>query len=434
MRVSVHHAFLVLLLAAVAPRAFSQVESQQPARIGRPQAFYFDALNFAQSDAFGLASRVDIYVQIPFDIITFIRKSDGYTGAYTLSAIINDEDGARIKEESWTRKVERTSLEGTTDPQTSDVTQKSIPLEPGSYIIEILFEDKESSTEFRSTKKIDVRKFDPNIFAMSDMMMVGSVDESGPKRRIAPHLNPNIAALTDGFTLFYEVYNPFTIASVGIEYKITRRKTTVTSTRMRQAVRQGVNTFLTRVAGPVLGVGAYELELIVTRPDDSTVVLARSSRSFVVEWLSGGTPLTITDLDEAVEQLRYFAKGDELDNIKDAPDDAERRKRFDAFWERNNPTPGSPTNRAMIEYYTRVSYANERFGHYIPGWKTDRGMVYIIYGPPSAVDRHPLDVETKPYEVWEYYDINRRFVFIDESGFGDYRLLYPIWDERNRMR
>jgi hypothetical protein len=45
-----------------------------------------------------------------------------------------------------------------------------------------------------------------------------------------------------------------------------------------------------------------------------------------------------------------------------------------------------------------------------------------------------MDTETKPYEVWEYYELNRRYVFVDESGFGDYRLLYPIWDDRNRLR
>ena len=50
------------------------------------------------------------------------------------------------------------------------------------------------------------------------------------------------------------------------------------------------------------------------------------------------------------------------------------------------------------------------------------GMVYITLGPPSAVERHPFDMGAKPYEIWEYYHINRSFLFVDNSGFGDYRL------------
>ena len=120
--------------------------------------------------------------------------------------------------------------------------------------------------------------------------------------------------------------------------------------------------------------------------------------------------------------------------LKAGTTEEERRKRFEEFWEKNNPIPGAKTNRAMIEYYSRVSYANEHFRHFIEGWKTDRGMIYIIYGPPNYVDRHPSESDTPPYEIWEYYDVNKRFTFIDETGFGDYRLRYPIWDDRNRLR
>ena len=56
------------------------------------------------------------------------------------------------------------------------------------------------------------------------------------------------------------------------------------------------------------------------------------------------------------------------------------------------------------------------------------GMIYILFGPPTSVDRHPFEVDSKPYEVWNYYQINKQFVFLDESGFGDYRLITPLSD------
>jgi hypothetical protein len=56
------------------------------------------------------------------------------------------------------------------------------------------------------------------------------------------------------------------------------------------------------------------------------------------------------------------------------------------------------------------------------------GMVFIILGAPSSVDRHPFEIDSKPYEIWYYYDFDRQIVFVDESGFGNYRLVTPIWD------
>ncbi len=58
------------------------------------------------------------------------------------------------------------------------------------------------------------------------------------------------------------------------------------------------------------------------------------------------------------------------------------------------------------------------------------GMVYILYGTPNDIERHPFNISRKPYEVWYYYDLNRNFVFQDDNGFGDYRLVTPLFDTR----
>ena len=88
----------------------------------------------------------------------------------------------------------------------------------------------------------------------------------------------------------------------------------------------------------------------------------------------------------------------------------------------------------MEEYYSRVDYANRNYASFTEGWRTDRGMVFIRFGPPQNIERHPFDADTKPYEVWYYYNQNREFIFVDETGFGDYRLLNPETDLWGRMR
>jgi len=106
-------------------------------------------------------------------------------------------------------------------------------------------------------------------------------------------------------------------------------------------------------------------------------------------------------------------------------DREERKQKFLNFWKSKDPTPGTDKNELMIEYYRRVYFANRNFSEGREGWKTDRGRIYIIYGPPDNVDRHPFELNTKPYVVWHYYTINKTFYFVDETGFGDYRLVNP---------
>ena len=85
-----------------------------------------------------------------------------------------------------------------------------------------------------------------------------------------------------------------------------------------------------------------------------------------------------------------------------------------------DPTPLSKRNESMIEYYRRLTFANAHFSNtYSEGWKTDMGMVYILFGMPTNIERHPYEMDTKPYEIWQYDNINRQFVFVDYSGFGD---------------
>ena len=88
----------------------------------------------------------------------------------------------------------------------------------------------------------------------------------------------------------------------------------------------------------------------------------------------------------------------------------------------------------MLEYYRRVEYANAHFKGYFKGWKSDMGMVYITLGPPDQVTRRPYEMDSRPYEVWEYYTLNMNFVFVDNTNFGDYRLQNPTYGDWFRYR
>ena len=112
--------------------------------------------------------------------------------------------------------------------------------------------------------------------------------------------------------------------------------------------------------------------------------------------------------------------------IKKAPE-AKKLEFFLKFWKDRDPSPGTEENEAMDSYYTKVSMANQNFtvmGR--KGWRSDRGMIFILLGPPDEVIRNDYPSGSRPYQIWQYYSINRQFEFYDRNGFGDYELIYPV--------
>ena len=129
------------------------------------------------------------------------------------------------------------------------------------------------------------------------------------------------------------------------------------------------------------------------------------------------------------EDVPYIIAGPERDVFLKLKTDEEREQFIKAFWERRNPTPGSPENAVKAEHYRRIAYANEHFGLLgKAGWRTDRGRVYIVYGPPDEHSENASGLNgTFPNEVWRYRHIDGIgddlvLEFVDRSGHGDFRL------------
>jgi GWxTD domain-containing protein len=140
------------------------------------------------------------------------------------------------------------------------------------------------------------------------------------------------------------------------------------------------------------------------------------------------------------EEVPYIITDEERQTFKKLTTDDERESFIENFWERRNPNPGNPENEFKEEYYRRIAYANEHYASGIPGWKTDRGRIYITYGPPNEVDSHPSggtyqrppeegggETSTYPFEDWTYNYIdgignNIKLEFVDPSMSGEYRL------------
>ncbi len=117
--------------------------------------------------------------------------------------------------------------------------------------------------------------------------------------------------------------------------------------------------------------------------------------------------------------------------------DRERDIFIEAFWSHRDPTPNTPENEFKTEHYRRLAYADHQFGRVstLPGWKTDRGRMYIILGEPRTVERFEGRTDIVPAEVWFYQDKSDlglpagfHLVFFQHEGMGDFRLYSPTED------
>jgi GWxTD domain-containing protein len=85
--------------------------------------------------------------------------------------------------------------------------------------------------------------------------------------------------------------------------------------------------------------------------------------------------------------------------------------------------PATDRNEREEEYFARISYAEEKFRHGDRGYRSDRGRVYVVYGPPDQVESRPFELDTPAYEVWSYYGSGRSFTFVDRYGTGQFVLV-----------
>ena len=137
------------------------------------------------------------------------------------------------------------------------------------------------------------------------------------------------------------------------------------------------------------------------------------------------------------EEAVYIITDKEKDIFLQLETDRERTLFIEAFWNMRDPTPGTPENEFREEHYKRIAYANKFLGRETtrPGWRTDRGRIYIILGPPVSIDRLPERKGIQPSEIWSYhgnpdYGFPTAFnlVFYKRGGIGEFRLYSPVQD------
>jgi GWxTD domain-containing protein len=389
--------------------------------------YYQDFLTFLGEDG---KTRLDVFVQVPYKEIQFVKTGEGFEAAYTITVSVLDEQKDKIiTEKIWSEKIVALSFDVTTSADNFNLSHRSFDLPPGNYFIRTSIMDKDSRKEFTAENNYAIRNLE-SLPSISDIMIISSDKTVEGNRKLVPNISRNVTIESTGLPMFFEAYTD-SVMEAEFDYIITDKENSeVYRTSDRKALNEGSNQVFYSIDSLLLNLGSFMVTVRLS--DENQNVLSTARKSFTSRWK--GVPKSISDLDKAIDQMIYIANTDELNKIKNAETNVEKTKNFVEFWKKKDPNPKDEYNPAFEEYYRRVNFANENFSNYSEGWRSDRGMVLIILGAPNNIDRYPFEYDSKPYEVWQYYDLNKRFVFVDNTGFGDYRLITPLYGDLYRYR
>ncbi len=417
------------IIAGILVLGSSILAQGQPFEITRVHdgpSYYFDIVTSASDDSGFVDLR--FYHKIAYDELQFVRTDDGlYKARYELTLAVYDEDGDQVDSRIKEKSVEVVTYDETNATDRFNLGDAMFRLKSGTYSMTMRLMDQDSKQV--SAHKLDLKLPDywRSDLTMSDLTLADTVmtNPDGGLNTV-PNVLWNFGMSQKQLYLVFDVYSGKEWQTIPIQLRIISGKKIVRKVKnniQRKGFRSRVVMTLPR---DDLKPGQYQLEITVGKGKH----LDRRLKNLTARWLD--MPAYALDLDKAIDQLKYIAKPGVIKKIKKAQGE-DKRRLFLEYWKSVDPTPGTEVNELMDEYYTRVQFAAQNFGTKGEGWNTDRGMVYIILGAPSDIERHPFEMDAKPYEVWVYYQINRQFIFIDDTGFGDYRLVSSFWDALNGL-
>lgn len=388
--------------------------------LGQPR---FDVRTFHRFSETPDVGRLDVIFEVVNDFLQFIRvDSNAFEASVEVSLAVSKKGGAEALRLVRTLSKRVASYELTNSRRDFLVGMFTVEQPPGEYNLQLLMTDRESSRREKIERKVTMNPSPAQAFDLSDVMLAGSA-EADPETRLPKEPIAGGVAGEPAGTLYayFDLWrtDPTTPCQVMLNVADRQGKE---KARDSLAIVGGETLAAFSMPLSLEGLGFGRYDLFLTAECAGKEVARRTT--FDVN--SHGLPGTIRDLDQAIKELRHIAGREEIAKLTDQFS-SQREAAFIAFWNELYPCPGEAVNGKMLEYYARISYANDNFSTSTPGWETDRGRVLAIYGRPSEVERHAFEEDGTPYEIWYYNHLGKRFVFRDEYGFGDYRLTTPLW-------
>jgi len=362
---------------------------------------------------------IDIVIQVPFNAIQFVKKDSIFSGKYEVSVMLLDEKEVNVISKIWTQTLRTVNFTETYSTEHFDINKLTYMISPSIYTLSIGILDLDTRKSTFRKKEINLKDFYKKSITLSNINLIeSSIADSNGKSTDIPSITGRLIDQRNEFDISFYLLSDGGHGT--IKYSVyNMSKKVVAEDEIERDFSKGVEYQKLSIPRTDLTYSKYRLVLKVKIGSEEST----AEKIIQIRWV--GMSNMIDNLEAAIDQLKYIAGTNIIKKMKKAGE-KEKKDLFLEYWNKKDPTPGTKENELMNEYYRRVSYSNQNFSGYLDGWKTDMGMVFILFGAPNDIERHPFELQTKPYEIWYYYELNRTFVFVDETGFGEYRLITPF--------
>jgi GWxTD domain-containing protein len=435
---------LLLVTIAPAPAAGQSIEPSEQLRL------MVDLARFRGAD--DARTQVEVFYSFPRGGITYRADSAGFSGAADVTFFITKGDST-VFADRWL--VPQTLQDSARVENMSLIGKTSVQLEESEYVFRMILRDRHNASRQDSVAlRVPVKPFDTAHPALSDIEFASTIRQGaggGQFYKNTLDVVPNVGGLygeTQRLYYYAEAYNLVSEGEGGKEYRL---RTTVfdavgREVMSRERPKRGVgesSVLVDQFTVEKLRSGTYTL--ILSLMDTTAKTLSSSGKKFFVynptlgvdsTLLTGASTLPLQvymslgeeDLDREFDEAKYAATDAEKDQYSEITGADAKRAFLTDFWRRR------PAGLRDI-YLTRVEHANRVYGAMgRRGYRSDRGRVYIMYGPPDDIERHPSETETRPYEIWSYNNIQGGviFVFVLRNPGGDHELVHST--HRNELR
>lgn len=388
---------------------------------------------------------VDGFCRIPFEFLSALGPGGG--GAYRIAIAVQDASGLELHQSDWAQSVgsEFLQLRGA-----STVEHFAFSVPEGTYTVAVTVTDSASGRTL--SKDLAVTALQDSVFA-SDVLLSSSMRRAEAESPPAPGevakgtlfltaaTTPALTPRQPELSYYVELY-PGHEATVRLTARILKQDgTPIIATgneELHVGAAGGVAARTVSLAG--LPAGEYQLELNAQDVDRTVsrtaafVMGGFETEAAIADVAASQTnanpfaELTEARLDSLYAPLVYLMEADER-GIYESLSVEGKRNYLQRFWARRDPTPETAANEMQDAYYALFQQANTRFRESgagdVPGWRTDRGRIFLKRGEPEEVLRRPQAGNTMPYEVWKYTRPRLlKYVFLDETGLGNYALIY----------
>jgi len=352
-----------------------------------------------------------IFTEIAYDLFQFIKIDNIFQARFELSITIIKGKNEIIYDAIVNRTIEVTNFKRTNSKTDFYKEIFKVDLEPGSYTAILTISDKSSSEPLKMIHKFDIL---PSIRS-TEVLFYKTNRTFSPDSVV---LSPVISNTNKLLSTIIEYYPKDSTSIIKTKYQISNTTGKIVYSDSL-TTKSGNYRQLSTLMPTELPFGQYSLDILSSYAD--TVIT--TSAKFRIQWTMQTSAMK-PDFNISVGLLKYLISKTEWKKLEKMSQ-TQQQNYVESYWKKIDPDPQTTNNPLQNEFYKRTAHANANFAYSDKnGWQSDRGRTYILYGPPSNIERPASPTgRNQRYELWTYNSINRKFLFIDKHNNGKYELV-----------